>query len=76
MFERDWQRATGKDKFTSMLCRENKTNAAGKSDKQAMQEVHDVLQKHYQVGAGAVGHGVTSGHWGQWQERQECEEGG
>eukprot|EP00878_Enallax_costatus_P045018 GHUV01053851.1.p1 GENE.GHUV01053851.1~~GHUV01053851.1.p1 ORF type:complete len:472 (+),score=157.43 GHUV01053851.1:213-1628(+) len=49
MFERDWQRACGKEKFTSMLARENKGNAAGKSDKQAMQDVHDMLKKHYQA---------------------------
>jgi hypothetical protein len=51
MFERDWARACSKEKFTSMLSRENKSNAAGKRDDVAMQEVHDVLQKHYQVGA-------------------------
>jgi hypothetical protein len=50
MFERDWQRACAKEKFTSMLARENKGNAAGKSDKQALQEVHDMLKRHYQVG--------------------------
>jgi hypothetical protein len=49
MFERDWQRACAKEKFTSMLARENKGNAAGKSDKQALQEVHDMLKRHYQV---------------------------
>ncbi|WIA12059.1 hypothetical protein OEZ85_012136 [Tetradesmus obliquus] len=49
MFERDWQRACAKEKFTSMLARENKSNAAGKSDKQALQEVHDMLKRHYQV---------------------------
>jgi len=32
-----------------MLARENKGNSAGKSDKAAMQEVHDMLKKHYQV---------------------------
>jgi hypothetical protein len=49
MFERDWQRVCAKEKFTSMLARENKGNAAGKSDKQALQEVHDMLKRHYQV---------------------------
>lgn len=49
LFSRDWARACGKEKFTSMLARENKGNAAGKSDKAAMQEVHNMLQKHYQV---------------------------
>lgn len=49
MFSRDWARACGKEKFTSMLARENKGNSAGKSDKAAMQEVHDMLKKHYQV---------------------------
>lgn len=49
LFSRDWARACGKEKFTSMLARENKGNAAGKSDKAAMQEVHDTLKKHYQV---------------------------
>lgn len=51
LFSRDWARACGKEKFTSMLSRENKGNAAGKSDKAAMQEVHDTLKKHYQVRA-------------------------
>jgi hypothetical protein len=32
-----------------MLARENKGNAAGKTDKVAMQEVQDMLKKHYQV---------------------------
>lgn len=36
-----------------MLARENKGNAAGKSDKAAMQEVHDMLKRHYQVGPAA-----------------------
>lgn len=49
LFSRDWARACGKEKFTSMLARENKGISAGKSDKVAMQEVHDVLKKHYQV---------------------------
>jgi hypothetical protein len=49
MFERDWTRACGKEKFTSMLVRENKGNSAGKLDKAAMQDVHEVLKKHYQV---------------------------
>jgi hypothetical protein len=49
LFSRDWARACGKEKFTSMLARENKGNAAGKSDKAAMQEVLDTLKKHYQV---------------------------
>lgn len=49
LFEHDWQRAVGKEKFTSMLARENKGNTSGKSDKAAMQDVHDVLRKHYQV---------------------------
>lgn len=49
MFERDWQRACSKEKFTSMLARENKGNEKNKPDKVAMQEVHDVLKKHYQV---------------------------
>lgn len=52
MFERDWQRACAKEKFTSMLARENKGNAAGKSDKAALAEVHDMLKRHYQVGCG------------------------
>ncbi len=44
MFERDWQRACGKEKFTSMMAREHKSNtkAAGKDDKAMLQEVHDV----------------------------------
>jgi hypothetical protein len=49
LFSRDWQRACGKEKFTTMLARENKGNAAGKTDKVAMQEVQDILKKHYQV---------------------------
>lgn len=47
MFERDWARACAKDKFTSMLSRENKAGGSGKPDKQAMAEVHDVLKRHY-----------------------------
>lgn len=34
----------------SMLARENKGAAAGKSDKTALAEVHDVLKRNYQVG--------------------------
>ncbi|KAF8071180.1 hypothetical protein HT031_001262 [Scenedesmus sp. PABB004] len=49
MFERDWARACAKEKFTSMLARENKGSAAGKPDKQAVAEVHDVLRRHYQA---------------------------
>lgn len=49
LFSPDWQRACGKEKFTSMLARENKGNSAGKADKVAMQEVQDILKKHYQV---------------------------
>lgn len=48
MFERDWQRACGKEKFTSMLSRENKAAKHGKADKVALQELHDVIRKHYQ----------------------------
>lgn len=55
LFGRDWARACGKEKFTSMLARENKGNPAGKSDKVAMQEVHDMLKKHYQVRVMASG---------------------
>lgn len=33
MFERDWQRACAKEKFTSMLNRENKASKEGKDDK-------------------------------------------
>lgn len=33
----------------SMLARENKGCAAGKADKVALAEVHDVLKRHYQV---------------------------
>jgi hypothetical protein len=47
MFERDWQRATSKDKFTSMMARENKNNKTGKDEKTAIKEVHDVLKKQY-----------------------------
>lgn len=49
MFERDWGRACAKEKFMSMLARENKGCAAGKADKVALAEVHDVLKRHYQV---------------------------
>lgn len=47
MFERDWQRACSKEKFTGMLARENKANKDGKPDGQALKEVHDVLLKSY-----------------------------
>ena len=49
MFERDWGRACGKDKFMSMLARENRACAAGKSDKAALAEVHEALKRHYQA---------------------------
>lgn len=62
LFSRDWARACGKEKFTSMLSRENKGNASGKSDKVAMQEVHDMLKKHYQVENERGGKG--GGCWG------------
>ena len=48
MFERDWARACSKDKFTSMLARENKSNKSGKSDQSAMQDVHTVIRRFYQ----------------------------
>lgn len=47
MFERDWQRACGKEKFTSMMSRENKANKEGKDEKVAIKEVHEVLLKHW-----------------------------
>jgi hypothetical protein len=37
MFERDWQRATGKEKFWGFMSRENKGNKANKPDKLALQ---------------------------------------
>eukprot|EP00798_Chlamydomonas_sp_ICE-L_P023775 gene23775-9334_t len=51
MFERDWQRATSKEKFTSMLSREHKANkhSGNTDDKDMLQEVHDVLLHNYQV---------------------------
>jgi hypothetical protein len=55
MFSLDWERACRKEKLTTMLARENKGNAAGKPDKVAMHEVHDVLLKHYQVCGWAMG---------------------
>jgi hypothetical protein len=39
MFERDWQRATGKEKFTAMMSRENKGSRAGREEKAALREV-------------------------------------
>ena len=41
MFERDWVRACGKEKFSSMLARENKVTLT--TDKVMMAELHDVL---------------------------------
>jgi hypothetical protein len=67
MFERDWGRACAKEKFMSMLARENRACAAGKSDKAALAEVHGVLKKHYQVrvvlsaGAGVGMTGAVAG---------------
>ncbi|KXZ56071.1 hypothetical protein GPECTOR_2g953 [Gonium pectorale] len=47
MFERDWQRACSKEKFTSMMSRENKANKEGKDEKVAIKEVHDVLLRYW-----------------------------
>ncbi|KAG1678758.1 hypothetical protein FOA52_012798 [Chlamydomonas sp. UWO 241] len=48
MFEKDWGRATAKEKFTGMLCRENKSNKSNpKDDKVMLQEVHSVLLQYY-----------------------------
>lgn len=49
MFERDWARACGKEKFTSMMARENKSCKEPKDDKQMLNEVHDVLLEYYQL---------------------------
>jgi hypothetical protein len=69
MFERDWGRACAKEKFMSMLARENRACTANKPDKAALAEVHAVLKRHYQVlgrawvwGSGASA-GVSEGHW-------------
>ncbi|KAJ9524025.1 hypothetical protein QJQ45_022487, partial [Haematococcus lacustris] len=49
MFERDWQRACSKEKFTSMMARENKANSKStKDDKTMLEEVHNVLLEVYQ----------------------------
>ncbi|KAG2438847.1 hypothetical protein HXX76_005387 [Chlamydomonas incerta] len=53
MFERDWQRACAKEKFTSMMSRENKANKEGKDEKVAIKEVHDVLLKYWPQVVGA-----------------------
>ena len=37
MFERDWARATAKDKFSTFMARENKGNKASKPDKLALE---------------------------------------
>lgn len=37
MFEKDWQRAVGKEKFSSFMARENKGCKANKMDKVALQ---------------------------------------
>ncbi len=40
MFERDWQRACAKEKFTAMMFRENKNNKSDpKEDKEMLDEV-------------------------------------
>lgn len=49
MFERDWGRACSKEKFMSMLARENRACAANKPDKVALAEVHDVIKRNYQT---------------------------
>ncbi|KAK9816567.1 hypothetical protein WJX72_002063 [[Myrmecia] bisecta] len=49
MFEADWARACEKEKFTSMILRENKTGKTGLDDKAALKEVHDMLKKHFQM---------------------------
>jgi hypothetical protein len=52
MMERDWGRACAKEKFMSMLARENRACTAGKPDKVALAEVHDVIKRHYPVRLG------------------------
>jgi hypothetical protein len=49
MFERDWQRATSKEKFMGFLVRENKSNTSNDkpTDEQSIKQVHDVLKKYY-----------------------------
>lgn len=72
MFERDWQRACSKEKFTSMMSRENKANKEGKDEKVALKEVHDVLLKYYpQVGGQLIGVLVvaTGGCWRKGHEQ-------
>ena len=50
MFERDWQRACNKEKFTGMLSRENKSNKSNPMDDKAMlEEVHKILLQHYRA---------------------------
>lgn len=56
MFERDWGRACAKEKFVSMLARENKGAAAGaggKTDEAALAALRDVLKRHYGLVAAA-----------------------
>eukprot|EP00198_Chlamydomonas_reinhardtii_P003541 XP_001692877.1 flagellar associated protein [Chlamydomonas reinhardtii] len=61
MFERDWQRACAKEKFTSMMSRENKANKEGKDEKVAIKEVHDVLLKYWPQVVGAFVYYATGG---------------
>ncbi len=68
MFERDWQRACSKEKFTGMLSRENKANKTNqREDKIMLQDVHDVLLQHYKAvreqggGVGNTGQGQAGG---------------
>eukprot|EP00891_Asterochloris_glomerata_P005689 jgi/Astpho2/5689/fgenesh1_pg.00079_%23_100_t len=49
MCEADWKHAVAKEKFSSMLSRENKGNKAGKDDKTAMADLFGLFKQHYQT---------------------------
>ncbi|KAK3240538.1 hypothetical protein CYMTET_49627 [Cymbomonas tetramitiformis] len=49
MFEKDWDWLDKKEKFTSMLERENKANPKGIAKDKAIIEMKDLIKKHYHI---------------------------
>ncbi|DBA90981.1 TPA: hypothetical protein ACH3X2_004190 [Trebouxia sp. C0005] len=49
MFEADWARACNKEKFATMMARENKNSKAPVEDKVALKEIHDTVRQHYEL---------------------------
>ncbi|DBA81483.1 TPA: hypothetical protein ACH3X1_007263 [Trebouxia sp. C0004] len=49
MFQADWARACNKEKFATMMARENKNSKAPLDDKVALKEIHDTVRQHYEL---------------------------